>query len=258
MCVGFGCFIAVTPGVVFTAVDLLSPPPCLTLHHLRRSYMGDRLKLPDGKFASGLPPCYSSVRGVLLKRSQGDAPYYMTAPKQYYKDGMLPKVKEVFGDVCPRRINPTFGPWVPAARSMITRVLDFLGTILHPIAKRKSFTTPDGELVHTAMRGAEAFKYPLAKEASGQQVCMVYKVEKARETKHIYPLKSGYITVVLGYKGKGVQVLELAHRLVLWAIKGPPPTSMMYPVAMHTCNNKSCLNPMHMMWGENKDNIRMP
>jgi hypothetical protein len=57
---------------------------------------------------------------------------------------------------------------------------------------------------------------------------------------------------IIGPEGRSVQ--ELAHRFVLWAVYGPPASRFVRPVAMHICNNDKCLNPEHLVWGEDKEN----
>ncbi len=70
-----------------------------------------------------------------------------------------------------------------------------------------------------------------------------------------------YLTVTVGPR-----MYEKAHRLVLWQLQGPPP-DVALPIsrphnagkryyAMHTCNNKRCLNPAHIVWGTNAENAR--
>jgi hypothetical protein len=59
----------------------------------------------------------------------------------------------------------------------------------------------------------------------------------------------GYLEVKLA----SGRVWEYAHRLVLWAFDGPP--TAQYPEAMHTCNNKMCLNISHLHWGSHEENM---
>ena len=50
--------------------------------------------------------------------------------------------------------------------------------------------------------------------------------------------------------GRGLDMNGLivrAHRIICWARNGPPPPGM--GLACHTCNNKMCLNPLHLRWG---------
>ena len=45
-----------------------------------------------------------------------------------------------------------------------------------------------------------------------------------------------------------------AHRLMCEAAHGPAPTAE--HVAMHKCDNKWCVNPMHLEWGTQSSNTR--
>lgn len=72
-----------------------------------------------------------------------------------------------------------------------------------------------------------------------------------------------YMLVNLGSL-KGEAIKEYAHRLVLWAMHGPP-TKMLAdmggwgpkgPQCLHVCGNKDCLNPAHLVWGSAQDNYR--
>ena len=60
---------------------------------------------------------------------------------------------------------------------------------------------------------------------------------------------SSYVRVYMG-RSNGVVVNEYAHRLVLWAMHGPP----VDPHCLHVCGNKDCLNPSHLVWGSARDN----
>lgn len=49
----------------------------------------------------------------------------------------------------------------------------------------------------------------------------------------------------------------LAHRLVCWAMCGPPPDNDWDKyVVMHLCNNKHCLHPHHLHWGTRLENMQ--
>ena len=73
---------------------------------------------------------------------------------------------------------------------------------------------------------------------------------------------TGYLKVTIASRrGRlgGGGMLERAHRIVLWAMFGPPPSHLKQPVAMHTCSKrKDCLQPLHMVWGEHKRNCSLP
>ena len=92
---------------------------------------------------------------------------------------------------------------------------------------------------------------------------MCYSRARVEACPHVYALapKSkahplGYLTITLGTLGKkNTNVTELAHRLILLSIHGPPPDEATN-IAMHTCHNPGCLNPHHLVWGTSLDNSR--
>lgn len=104
--------------------------------------------------------------------------------------------------------------------------------------------------------GWRCFFEPLHDE-SGAPVCMVYDAYKVRASKYIYVDDSGYLLLFLGVdKSARRLVFDRGHRFVLWAMYGPAPDGISRPVAMHTCDNPACLNPEHIVWGEDKENKR--
>jgi len=61
-----------------------------------------------------------------------------------------------------------------------------------------------------------------------------------------------YLQLTRGSKLKNV---IYAHRLVCWALVGPPPRrEWRKHVVMHLCHNKSCLHPHHLHWGTCQQN----
>lgn len=52
------------------------------------------------------------------------------------------------------------------------------------------------------------------------------------------------------WEGKNVRV----HRLVCEMANGPAPEGK--PNALHSCHNKRCINPVHLRWGDQRDNYR--
>jgi hypothetical protein len=59
--------------------------------------------------------------------------------------------------------------------------------------------------------------------------------------------RDGYASI--HYKGKRTVV----HRLVATLVYGPPEPKM---YALHSCDNKSCINPKHLRWGTAKENTQ--
>ena len=81
--------------------------------------------------------------------------------------------------------------------------------------------------------------------------------------------EQGYVLVVLGSikqaDGSWTPVKEYGHRLVYWALLGPfqhdpqawtgaAPEQQAGPVVMHTCHNRSCLQPLHLLLGNYSEN----
>jgi hypothetical protein len=76
--------------------------------------------------------------------------------------------------------------------------------------------------------------------------------------------KGGYYIVKVGKKGgamSGQWRTERAHRLVLWSMFGPSPLPHEdlkerhpYTLVLHMCGNPSCLNPEHLVWGNDRIN----
>lgn len=70
----------------------------------------------------------------------------------------------------------------------------------------------------------------------------------------------GYLLVHLGTTAGGPankrRKFEFCHRLVLYLIFGPPPASEDNVAweCCHICSNKTCLNPVHLVWGTKGDN----
>ena len=62
-----------------------------------------------------------------------------------------------------------------------------------------------------------------------------------------------------GKYSTSVGVNELAHRLVLWLLVGPPPPRCRGEwEAMHACDNKRCIHPGHLFWGTRAANLVRP
>ena len=76
---------------------------------------------------------------------------------------------------------------------------------------------------------------------------MPFSKERVAQIQHDTPLIGrqleistcgGYLRLHLAYEGapKSQKVIEYAHRLILWTMFGPPPSSL--GICMHYCNNK--------------------
>ena len=68
---------------------------------------------------------------------------------------------------------------------------------------------------------------------------------------------NGYLQVLLGWDEDWGAVWEVAHRLVYWCYEGVPEEGggeVEKMVVMHTCHNKRCLCPAHLLEGTSKEN----
>lgn len=141
----------------------------------------------------------------------------------------------------------------------VMRVLDIIGGVLHGDARldvsgqefnnmRTAFAKP---LVNTS----PPIRHP------NQAICMLIDDSLVRGTQYLSVDQSGYLKLVLAYDSRDSEIQaptvgniqEMGHRFVLWSVFGPPPSANM--VCMHYCNNKKCLNPMHLVWGNQSENL---
>lgn len=81
-------------------------------------------------------------------------------------------------------------------------------------------------------------------------LCMEWDVSKVAAMPQLFRVsKSGYLQLRVGSMKVGARKqpkYEFAHRVVLNMLEGVVEG---HNVVCHTCDNKRCLNPMHMLWG---------
>lgn len=86
-------------------------------------------------------------------------------------------------------------------------------------------------------------------------LCMEWDVAKVAAKPQLFRVStSGYLQVRVGSMkvgGKKQPKYEFAHRVVLNMLEG---VIEGHNVVCHTCDNKRCLNPMHMLWGTHSIN----
>jgi hypothetical protein len=76
---------------------------------------------------------------------------------------------------------------------------------------------------------------------------------------HMSGAKGAYLSLTIAMAGQGHdgntygEIKEWAHRLVAWAVYGPPTESQ---EVMHLCHNRDCLAPAHIMWASHQENMR--
>ena len=69
---------------------------------------------------------------------------------------------------------------------------------------------------------------------------------------------SRYLKVMLGDPASKLHFSEYAHRLLLWVLVGPPPPGPDgKPLeCIHCCDQKCCLNPLHLVWATHQQNMQ--
>jgi hypothetical protein len=65
----------------------------------------------------------------------------------------------------------------------------------------------------------------------------------------------GCLVLKIGKVGRR-EVWESGHRIMLWAMSGPPPNGE-HNVVAHRCNYTSCLLPAHLYYASQKENMQL-
>ena len=139
------------------------------------------------------------------------------------------------------------GAWTPPAahapaevqRAAIAQLLDYIGLLLQEGSDEESLS---GSLAFTQPPGA----------SPSLCACMLPRVAAIRRTPHIRRTPDGYLLITIGRTSTGAPIQERVHRIVMWAMHGPPPKRVSDPVCMHMCDHRGlkCLNAEHLLWGE--------
>lgn len=151
-----------------------------------------------------------------------------------------------------------WGPLEGAAHaSQATRcllLLDALASVLVPPPSLRKKAEP---LDH------RVFTQPPFEQTSWNNMsfpCLLVDPKAVAATSHM-ELSKGYLRLWLTThtSQKGSRLSEYAHRLVLWAIQGPPNEAHFGgwagAVAMHKCHNPLCVHPCHLKWGTRRENF---
>lgn len=201
------------------------------------------------------------------------------------QDGLLQQLGRAWSG--PRTLlTPLWGPILadsaqrPLATAL-TQLLDSLAAVLHvrqaaPSGICPHLMTPGGRYNHQVFQRPLCSLTPGSGEgpgSSGKQkrkqkrkpmddharafLCMEWG--PAALPTHMSGVEGNYLNLTLAVAGKDAhghelaEVKEKAHRLVAWAVRGPPPEGT---EVMHLCHNKSCLCPCHLQWGTHAENTR--
>lgn len=144
----------------------------------------------------------------------------------------------------------------PSLQMAIRQLLDFIGSCLCEEARRLFLPMQNGEPgQEMLLPGHRALVTPLGLIPT-LQLCMRVDPQLVIATKHMHFHSDGYLTIAVGKQDKpsGGWILEKAHRIVLWALYGPPPEDLAQPCVMHICHVPDCLNVDHLCWGEDAEN----
>jgi hypothetical protein len=233
-------------------------------------------------YASQPPSSAPADRCQLYRRAQG--PYYKSVPKAVLLAGMPEQMRAAL-QMPGAELTSVWGPAEDDLRANLERLLDGIGECLCPRARLRSRVDDDAPctstgpqpLVTDVLSGSEAFAQPLD-PAGGRSQCMLLSPSLVHRTvppqSHMSVDRRGYLRVTLANisvgrggtsraSGSLCKVSEWAHRIVTWAMYGPP-SGLQNPEVMHVCDpatgegNPRCLNPQHMVWGERAENSARP
>lgn len=145
------------------------------------------------------------------------------------------------------------GQSVSYARTFRQDLAFALGALLFPLHRRPSGYSRDPPRV-------KDFPSP----------CVHLDAAKHRRMRGVRLHSDGYYIISLGRDSNGKRIWEYVHRLLLWVYAGPPSNESEssesesdsagaelnnpHYVALHVCDRKDCLNPVHLFWGTRSDN----
>ena len=245
------------------------------------------------------PPSAVAERGNLYLRPR---PYYKSHPEPTLRAGMPAQLRAALESPGAKLTWASSSSGVaPVVEALLDRIGDCLCARARARSRvdddAPSTSAGPQRVVTDELRGSEAFAQPLLGPSGGPPECMLLDadlVTRTAQQRHMWVDARGYLKVTLanisegrkegggkkagargkkagtrgksGARGKsgGGKVSEWAHRLVTWAMFGPPPSGLAHPEVMHVCDpatgegNPRCLNPQHMVWGERAENSARP
>lgn len=235
---------------------------------------------------------YKSLHSYMLQRRRhqvkklfGGSVYYrhlstLTPTELNDAIGQMPKQLQLSIGAPFTKATKAFQGLGSSISASIEALLDYLGLFLKDDALQGSFRIEGGHYVNSNdIRGSLAIEYPPGDAATADGACIedsclefdVSKVPKRRprgtaDVKHVHLDRKGYLTVKMAKRKKchGDWIGEKAHRIIAWAMFGPQPNHLARrringknrgAVVMHLCHNPSCVNPEHLVYGINKENL---
>lgn len=216
-----------------------------------------------GRFSAGTLPVQGMqpFRGTLCRPRQ--EAYYVCTNGGELQRSMLPQMRHAVE--CQQSTSTSL--WDPHAddvKASLTSMLDGIAGVMFDEATSGMAHLPSSSAA--PLHGSHAFVRPLMYRAQTTTrtvtltfACMLVERAKVALCKHMSMSKRGYLKLSIAHVPKSTPkldntLMEYAHRVVVWAMYGPPPADIVHPVVMHTCNNPACLNPNHLVWGESSEN----
>ena len=202
-------------------------------------------------------------------------PYYLTLTDARFKleRCLLPQLWRILAAPAQPTTGNTPAISLPRKRSRLWRleknpqdavryILDSIGELLQEGANTAPIGPPGSAEETCELPGHASFANPKANE-NLEAECMLIDADKIKAmtgTRKRYPHffwgLNGYARIKLATLGDGKSdIIEGVHRFVLWAMHGPPDTGICHPVCMHTCHRPNCVQPRHMRYGSNKENL---
>lgn len=149
-------------------------------------------------------------------------------------------------------------------------VISYLGqSIQYAKAFRQDLAFALGALLFPLHRRPDDYTRTVPRAKDYPSPCVHLDRDRHRRMKGVRLHKDGYYVIALGRDGRGKRIWEYVHRLLLWVYAGPPPNEVEssesesepdsagaepHYVALHVCDRKDCVNPVHLYWGTRSDN----
>ena len=166
---------------------------------------------------------------------------------------MLPKLMEAVPSPGSKAWPHPPGGGAPSAA--IDGLLAWAGKLL--LSKARGAPDMHGGYIRLTGKAAlEKAVWPVCMQLDPQKIKMTNRAERRGRLVHRNP--APYYKVRLTEPPvNGQAVFEYLHRIILWAMCGPPDLDVLVdPVAMHSCHNGQCVNWRHLSWGERKANLQ--
>lgn len=142
----------------------------------------------------------------------------------------------------------------------ICEVLRCLHAVVCDMHKRSYLMQPAGAFVPVAHAGMFALTHPPYQQA--KSLCVDYDprlIQMFGFSKWM-TCNHGWLRLTLGtvkgVHGHARKVQVNAHRFIIFAMQGNAHGGLTGKVVMHTCDNRRCLNPAHLLVGSARENAQ--